>query len=72
MEKTAIQELRMIRDIHLASTDWWGCSDRTMSAEQAAYRQSLRDLPANSTPSYDENGQLTGVNWPVRPNDIKE
>jgi len=27
----------------------------------------LRDLPANSEPQLDENGNLTNVNWPVPP-----
>lgn len=68
MEKTAIQELRMLRNIHLSCTDWWGCSDQTMTAEQSAYRQALRDLPANSpNVDFDENGNLTGVTWPVKP-----
>ena len=39
--------------------------DRTATPAQLAYRQALRDLPANSTPALDENGNLTGVEWPV-------
>jgi hypothetical protein len=31
------------------------------------YRQALRDLPANCTPALDENGNLTGVTWPNKP-----
>lgn len=31
------------------------------------YRQALCDLPANSTPTLDENGNLTGVEWPTKP-----
>lgn len=40
--------LRLERDRRLADCDWWANSDRTMTAEQTAYRQALRDLPANS------------------------
>ena len=52
--------LRAERDRLLTATDWWGVSDRTMSDAQTAYRQALRDLPANTedpaTPS-----------WPTKP-----
>lgn len=41
--------LRAERDRLLAETDWWAVADRTMSDEQIAYRQALRDLPANTT-----------------------
>ena len=68
MKKTAIQELRMLRNIHLSNTDWWGLSDRTMSEKQTAYRQALRDLPANSpNVAFDNNGNLTNVSWPEVP-----
>jgi hypothetical protein len=40
--------LRLERNRRLADCDWWANSDRTMTAEQTAYRQALRDLPANS------------------------
>ena len=39
--------LREERNLLLAETDWWASSDLTMTAEQIAYRQALRDLPAN-------------------------
>ena len=68
MKKTAIQELRMLRNIHLSNTDWWGLSDRTMSKQQTAYRQALRDLPTNSpNVAFDDNGNLTNVTWPEVP-----
>lgn len=44
---SAIDDLRQVRDQMLAETDWWASSDLTMTAEQVAYRQALRDLPAN-------------------------
>lgn len=40
--------LRAERNRLLAATDWWGVSDRTMSDAETAYRQALRDLPANT------------------------
>lgn len=59
--------LRQKRDQLLSETDWWCVSDRTPTQAQLDYRQALRDLPANSTPALDESGQLTGVQWPVKP-----
>jgi len=53
-------ELRIKRDRLIAETDWWATSDRTMTAEQTAYRQALRDLPANTT---DPENPV----WPVKP-----
>lgn len=63
----AIDQLRNQRNALLAETDWWCVSDRTATAEQLAYRQALRDLPATATPALDEDGQLTGVTWPTKP-----
>lgn len=62
-----LRQLRQQRDQLLSATDWWCVSDRTATTEQLAYRQALRDLPANSIPALDENGQLTGVTWPTKP-----
>ena len=50
--------LREQRDILLAETDWWGASDKTMTDAQTAYRQALRDLPAN-TPD------ANNITWPT-------
>ena len=52
--------LREVRDELLAETDWMASSDRTMTAEQTAYRQALRDLPANTT---DPENPV----WPTKP-----
>ena len=52
--------LREERDLRLAQTDWWAVADRTMTAEQTAYRQALRDVPANYT-------SLDDVVWPTKP-----
>ena len=65
-------EFRKIRNALLRDSDWTQANDSPLSAEQkqtwAVYRQSLRDLPQNSTPSFDENNKLCGVQWPVIPN----
>lgn len=63
----AIDQLRQQRNALLAKTDWWCLSDQTPTQAQLDYRQALRDLPATQTPALDENGQLTGVEWPVKP-----
>ena len=62
-----MQILREQRNQKLAETDWWCCSDRTPTQAQLDYRQALRDLPSNSTPSLDEHGNLIGVTWPTKP-----
>ena len=63
----AYTDLRQQRDFLLKETDWWCASDRNPNQEQLDYRQALRDLPANSTPSLDGNGDLLGVTWPIKP-----
>lgn len=60
-----LKKLKIQRNQLLQQTDWWVLPDRTATPAQLAYRQALRDLPANSTPALDENGNLTGVEWPV-------
>ena len=60
--------LREKRNQLLEQTDWWVLPDRTPTQSQLDYRQALRDLPANSPNiALDENGNLTGVTWPVKP-----
>ena len=59
--------LRMQRNQLLQQTDWRFRSDLTPSQEWIDYCQALRDLPANSEPQLDENGNLTNVNWPATP-----
>ena len=61
--------LRVHRDKLLSETDWWAVSDRTMTSEQSAYRQALRDLPDNSSPILDNKSELgiSGVTWPTKP-----
>ena len=55
-----LKELRAERDRKIAETDWWASSDLTMTAEQTAYRQALRDI----TLTY---SSLEDVVWPVKP-----
>lgn len=71
-EKNAAEPMRLLRierDKRLATTDWWALPDRTMTSEQVAYRQALRDLPETSTPTLLPNGNLdmNSVNWPTMP-----
>ena len=35
--------------------------------EQKDYRQALRDLPSSTSPTLDEQGNLTNVTWPTKP-----
>lgn len=62
--------IRKIRDEKLAKTDWWASSDLTMSPEQLAYRQALRDITSNisiDSIELDEGGNVLNVNWPIDP-----
>ena len=55
-----LEELRMVRNKMLSETDWWAGADLTMTPEQTAYRQALRDI----TSSY---SSLDTVVWPTKP-----
>ena len=59
--------LRQERDRRMAETDWWCCSDRTPTQAQLDYRTALRDLPSTAEPQLDEQGNLTNVTWPTKP-----
>ena len=63
----AVLKLRHQRNQLLQQSDWMANSDVTMSEEWRVYRQALRDLPNTQTPSLDENGQLTNITWPEKP-----
>ena len=54
------ERVRRERDQLIAETDWWATSDRTMTAEQTAYRQALRDIT-------DQAGFPTDITWPTKP-----
>jgi|SaaInlV_100m_DNA_5_1039725.scaffolds.fasta_scaffold09024_3 hypothetical protein len=53
---------RMYRDNLLAETDWWASSDLTMTAEQTAYRQALRDITSHANWPH-----LGEADWPTKP-----
>ena len=59
-----MEELRKKRNELLAESDWMAVSDRTPTDAQKTYRQALRDLPANQTPS---DMQLSNITWPTKP-----
>jgi hypothetical protein len=65
----ALANLREQRNIKLAETDIWGLSDFTMSAEMTAYREKLRNLPAehdtSDSSALAEN--LSNLVWPTKP-----
>lgn len=52
--------MRHERMILLGQSDTWALTDRTMTAEQVAYRQALRDIT-------DQAGFPTDITWPTRP-----
>ena len=53
---------REVRDGLIGETDWWASSDLTMTAEQTAYRQALRDITSHANwPHLDE------ADWPTKP-----
>ena len=66
-----LAEIKQIRNQKLQETDFYALQDVTMSNEMKAWRQSLRDIPANYTDeaaydlllARDENGNLTHSVW---------
>ena len=52
--------VRHQRNRLLKDTDWWTVADRTMTDEERAYRQALRDLPANTA-------DPANPTWPTKP-----
>ena len=62
-ELNAAEPLKLLREERnrrLAETDWWASSDLTMTAEQTAYRQALRDIT-------EDYSSLDDVVWPTKP-----
>ena len=51
------EKVRAERDAKLAATDWTASTDVTMTAEMTAYRQALRDVPAQA-------GFPNTIDWP--------
>lgn len=56
----ALAKLRTMRNQLLAETDYLALVDATLSADMSSYRQSLRDLPANTS-------DPANPTWPVKP-----
>ena len=56
-----LKALRTRRDQLLAETDYLALADVTLTDEMRAYRQALRDLPANTS-------DPANVVWPTKPN----
>jgi hypothetical protein len=54
------EEIKQKRNKYLAETDWWSCSDRTMTQAEIDYRQALRDITSQA--GFPEN-----VTWPEKP-----
>ena len=66
----SMRVLRFQRNIKLSATDWEITKALETGIDATAlkeYRQALRDLPSTASPSLDENGNLTGVEWPNKP-----
>ncbi len=59
-DEAKLEALRQQRNNLLRDTDWWGCSDLTMTDAQKKYRQDLRDI----TETYQD---LDSVVFPTRP-----
>ena len=59
----ALAALRHKRNIVLAETDYYGCSDMTMSDDMKTYRQELRDLPSGK----DTVQKCEDATWPSKP-----
>ena len=55
-----LQKLRIERNRLLAETDYLALADATLTDEMRAYRQALRDLPANTA-------DPANPVWPVKP-----
>jgi|TARA_B110000285_G_C15031529_1_gene567037 hypothetical protein len=68
----AIKQFREERNALLDKSDKYMTSDYPHNLvkdiqDWKDYRQALRDLPITARPTLDEDGKLTGVEWPVIP-----
>ena len=59
----AFVSLRRERNQLLQETDFYACSDVTMSDDMKAYRKALRDLPA----TLNNTTVLQTITWPTKP-----
>lgn len=62
LDSDAAERNRNERDRLIAETDWWASSDLTMTAEQTAYRQALRDITTHANWPH-----LSEDDWPTKP-----
>jgi hypothetical protein len=62
LDSEAAERNRTHRDSLIAETDWWASSDLTMTAEQTAYRQALRDITTHANWPH-----LSEDDWPTKP-----
>lgn len=70
VSELAMSNLRAQRNILLAETDWSQGADvpSTIKTMYNTYRQQLRDLPASSSPVWNnDTGTLSNVTWPTKP-----
>ena len=70
VELEVAEPMRLLREERnrlLQETDWRFRSDLTPSQEWIDYSQALSYLPSTATPKLDDNGQLTNVTWPTKP-----
>ena len=56
----ALANLRSTRNKLLAETDYLALADNTLTDAMKTYRQSLRDLPANTADPHN-------ITWPTKP-----
>lgn len=62
LDSDAAERNRTERNRLIAETDWWASSDLTMTAEQTAYRQALRDITTHANWPH-----LSEADWPTKP-----
>ena len=62
LDSDAAERNRTQRDRLIGETDWWASSDLTMTAEQTAYRQALRDITSHANWPH-----LDAADWPTKP-----
>lgn len=62
LDTNAAESNRRERNRLITETDWWAMSDRTMTSEQTAYRQALRDITTHANWPH-----LEDADWPTKP-----
>jgi len=62
-DSVTAEQKKLERQRLLSETDWWALSDTaTMTAEQTAYRQALRDITSHANWPH-----LEDADWPTKP-----